>query len=105
MPMVTGIVLLALGVKKTLGDVDEPLKLVPAVALCGGTALYLVAQVAFRLALRGRLGPLPDWWPRGACAALIPLATEATALIALAALAAVCAVLVAYETSRAVTVE
>jgi len=50
--MVAGIVLLALGVKKTLGDVDDPLKLVPAIALCGGTALYLVAQVAFACAAR-----------------------------------------------------
>ena len=38
--MIAGIVLLALGVKKTLGHVDEPLETVPAVALCGGVALY-----------------------------------------------------------------
>ena len=48
-PMVAGIMLLALGLKKTLGHVEEPLKLVPAVALLGGTAMYLVAHVAFRL--------------------------------------------------------
>ena len=40
-PMVAGIVLLALGLKKTLGHVEDPLKLVPAVALLGGTAMYL----------------------------------------------------------------
>ena len=34
--------------KKTLAHVDEPLELVPAVALLGGTALYLLAHVAFR---------------------------------------------------------
>ena len=39
--MVAGIVLSALGLKKTIGDVDEPLKTIPAVALLGGTALYL----------------------------------------------------------------
>jgi low temperature requirement protein LtrA len=100
MPMVTGIVLLALGVKKTLGDVDEPLKLVPAVALCGGTALYLVSQVASRLRCAVAVSA-SRLAAAGACAALIPLATEAAALIALAALAAVCAGLVAYETSRA----
>ncbi len=104
MPMVTGIVLLALGVKKTLGDVDEPLKLVPAVALCGGTALYLVSQVAFRLRCAGAVSA-SRLLAAGACAALVPLATEAAALIALAALAVVCAALVAYETSRGVTVE
>src|SRR3954447_9105156 len=47
-PMVAGIVLVALGMKKTLGHVEDPLKLVPAVALMGGTALYLLAHVAFR---------------------------------------------------------
>ena len=47
-PMVAGIVLLALGLKKTIGDVEEPLKLVPAAALLGGVALYLLAHVAFR---------------------------------------------------------
>ena len=48
LPMVAGIVLLALGVKKTLGDVDHELKLVAAVALCGGVALYLLADAGFR---------------------------------------------------------
>src|SRR3954452_7992437 len=47
-PMVAGIVLLALGLKKTIGHVEDPLKLVPAVALLAGTALYLLAHVAFR---------------------------------------------------------
>ncbi len=46
--MVAGIVLVALGVKKTLEHVDDPLKLVPAVALLGGLALYLLGHVAFR---------------------------------------------------------
>ena len=49
LPMVAGIILFAVGVKKTLGDVGEPLKLIPAVALCGGVAMYLVAHVLFRL--------------------------------------------------------
>src|SRR5205823_2221560 len=48
-PMVAGIVLLALGLKKTLGHVEDPLKDVPAVALLGGTAIYLLAHVAFRM--------------------------------------------------------
>jgi len=48
-PMVAGIVLVALGMKKTIGDVEDPLKLVPAAALLGGTAVYLLAHVAFRL--------------------------------------------------------
>lgn len=47
-PMVAGIVLVALGLKKTLAHVDEPLKLVPTVALFGGVAIYLLAHVLFR---------------------------------------------------------
>ena len=47
-PMVAGIVLLALGLKKTLEHVDDPLKVVPAAALLGGLAVYLLAHVVFR---------------------------------------------------------
>ena len=47
-PMVAGIVLVALGIKKTLGHVDDPLETVPAFALLGGMAVYLLAHVAFR---------------------------------------------------------
>lgn len=46
--MVAGIALLAVGLKITLEDVSEPLKLVAAAALLGGAALYLLAHVAFR---------------------------------------------------------
>ena len=37
LPMIAGIVLIALGIKKTIGHVDEPLKIVPAVALLGAS--------------------------------------------------------------------
>jgi low temperature requirement protein LtrA len=47
-PMVAGIVLVALGMKTTLGHVGEPLRVVPATALLGGAAVYLLAHVAFR---------------------------------------------------------
>jgi len=46
--MVAGIVLTALGMKKVLGDVEDPLKTVPAFALLGGLSLYLLGHVAFR---------------------------------------------------------
>jgi low temperature requirement protein LtrA len=49
LPMVAGIALLAVGLKLTLEDVNDPLKLVPTAALLGGAALYLLAHVAFRL--------------------------------------------------------
>jgi low temperature requirement protein LtrA len=98
-PMVAGIVLVALGLKKTLGDVEEPLKLVPAVATFGGTALYLLAHVAFRWRNVHRFST-----QRLLCAlallALIPAATELPALATLAILTAALAVVIAYETIR-----
>ena len=98
-PMVAGVVLLALGLKKTLGDVGEPLHLVPATATLGGTAVYLLAHVAFRLRNVGSLNR-----HRLTCAilllALLPLAVEVPALATVAMLAALLSALVAYETVR-----
>jgi low temperature requirement protein LtrA len=48
LPMVAGIVLVALGMKMALGHVEAPLELVPATALLAGAAMYLLAHVAFR---------------------------------------------------------
>jgi low temperature requirement protein LtrA len=48
LPMVAGIVLVALGLKKTIGHFDDRLDAVPAFALLGGIALYLLGLVAFR---------------------------------------------------------
>jgi low temperature requirement protein LtrA len=47
-PMVAGIILFALGLKKTLGHPEDPLEVVPEVALLGGVALYLLGLIAFR---------------------------------------------------------
>src|SRR5215207_6662535 len=99
LPLVAGIVLLALGVKKTLGDVGKPLELVSAAALCGGAALYLAAGIAIRRRCLGGLEPQRLLAAAG-CLAVLPLATELDSLAALAAVAAICAALVAYE-SRA----
>ena len=104
LPMVAGIVLVALGVKKTLGGEDEPLKLVAAAALCGGVALYLAADVGFRRrgleALDGqRLAAA------AACVALVLPATRLPAITTLAMVAAVCAALVVYEARRSARVE
>jgi low temperature requirement protein LtrA len=96
-PMVAGIVLLALGMKKTLGHVDDPLETVPAAAMLGGTAVYLLAHVAFRWRNVHRFST-----QRLAAAvllfALIPLATELEALLTLVLLAALLCALIAYET-------
>jgi len=96
-PMVAGIVLLALGLKKTLAHVDDPLETVPAVAMLGGPALYLLAHVAARLRNIHTLNK-----QRLLCAvllvALIPAGTHLPALATLAILAGVLVTLIGYET-------
>ena len=98
LPLVAGIVLLALGLKKTLEHVDDELRPVAAVALCGGVALYLVSDVAFRRRCLGRI-EAPRLVAAAASAAAIPLALALPALTALAAIAAIGAALVAYESA------
>ncbi len=98
-PMVAGVVLLALGLKKTLEHTGDPLKLVPAVALLGGAALYVLAHIAFRLRLTGTVSALRVAVALG-LVALVPLGTQLPALAVLAVLAVVLAALVAYETVR-----
>jgi low temperature requirement protein LtrA len=98
-PMVAGIALIAVGMKRTLVDVEEPLKLVPAAALLGGAALYLLAHVAFRLrnmhtlSMRRLLGAI-------LLLALVPAGAVLPALLTLAIVAALLAALVAYEALR-----
>jgi len=95
-PMVAGIVLLALGLKKTLEHVEDPLNLVPAVATLGGTAIYLLAHVAFRWRNVHRFST-----GRLMCAllllALIAAAVELPALATVGILVAALGVLIAYE--------
>jgi low temperature requirement protein LtrA len=95
-PMIAGIVLVALGLKKTLEHVEDPLKVEIAVAMLGGTALYLLAHVAFRWRNVHRFST-----PRLLCAvvllALVPAGTELPALATLAIVAALLIVLIAYE--------
>jgi low temperature requirement protein LtrA len=99
MPMVFGIVLFAFGLKVTLGHVDEPLAVVPAIGLCGGLTLYMAAHVAVRLRMSGGFG---HGRPTATVVlvALIPVATVVPALAALALVAAVCVTLIAYEAIR-----
>ncbi len=98
-PMVAGIVLVALGMKKTLGDVGEPLKLVPAAALLGGTALYLLAHVAFRLRNVHTLNR-QRLLTAVLLLVLIPVAVELPALGSVVLVASVLTGLIAYEALR-----
>jgi low temperature requirement protein LtrA len=99
LPMVAGIVLLALGLKKSLEHVGEPLHLVPAFALLGGVAVYLLAHVAFRWRIVHRFS-VQRLVCAGVLAALIPLAVEVPALVSMAIVATLLAALIVYENSR-----
>ena len=99
LPIIAGIVLVALGVKKTIGHVDEPLKTVEVVALLGGVALYHGAHVAFRLRMVHTLNR-QRLIAAVVCVALIPVGTEVDALVALAVTTAVASAVIAYEAIR-----
>jgi low temperature requirement protein LtrA len=98
-PMVAGIALIAVGMKLTIEHVDDPLKLVPAAALLGGAAIYLLAHVAFRLRNMHTLSTR-----RLVCAfvllALLPAGAALPALLTLGMLAALLSLLIAYEALR-----
>jgi low temperature requirement protein LtrA len=107
LPMIAGIVLFALGLKTTIEHVDEPLDTVPAVALCGGLALYFLTHVALRVRLvhfiRRTTTERPGWIGPGRLAtgiamlALIPAALQLPALASLALVTAVCCALIAWD--------
>jgi low temperature requirement protein LtrA len=100
-PMVAGIALIAVGLKETLEHVGRPLALVPAAALLGGAAVYLLAHVAFRLRNMRSLNRR-----RLLCGvlllALVPAAAavEPPSLLTLAVLAAILIALISYEALR-----
>ena len=99
LPMVAGIILIALGLKKTIEHVDDPLKAVPAFALVGGVAIYLLAHVAFRWRNVHTLNRRRFALGIGMFA-LIPLAVEIPALATLAIVTAIACALIAYEAIR-----
>jgi low temperature requirement protein LtrA len=96
-PMVAGIVLVALGMKKTLAHVEDPLEVVPAFALLGGVAGYLLAHVSFRYrhvhTLNRRRAVLAV-----ALLAFLPVALELPALAVVAIVTAALWALIVVET-------
>jgi low temperature requirement protein LtrA len=95
--MVAGIVLAALGLKTTIGHFGGHLDAVPAFALLGGVAIYLLGHVAFRYRHihtinRQRL------LLAIVLLILVPVATEVPALTALAVANVLIWAMIAYET-------
>jgi len=95
--MFAGIVLVALGLKTTIGHFGDHLHAVPAFALLGGLAIYLLSHVAFRyrhvhtVSRRRLLMAI-------VLLILVPVATEVPALVALAVVNLMIWALIAYET-------
>ncbi|MGH3874854.1 MAG: low temperature requirement protein A [Pseudonocardiaceae bacterium] len=107
LPMIIGVIMMALGLKKVLGYVGggdgqlltDPIYGVPLATLYGGAALYLLAHVAFKWYVAGSVNR-----ERIALVTLmlvlIPLVARLPALLTLAVLAAVLGALIAWETIR-----
>jgi low temperature requirement protein LtrA len=95
--LVAGIILLALGLKKSLGHPTDPLDDVPAFALVGGVAVYLMGLVAFRYRHVRTINP-QRFGMALLLLALYPLALELSALVMIAVLNALLWTMIAYET-------
>jgi low temperature requirement protein LtrA len=92
-PLIVGIVLFAFALKTIVGHVGDELDSIAAFALCGGSAIYLLAYSGMRSRILGRVS-----FSRGrfiAAVVLVLLLPPAMAIPSLAALALVTAVWVA----------
>ncbi len=106
-PMVAGIVLLALGLKKVLeyvGDtehhhLDDPLKGIGLYALYFGVVLYLLGHVGFKWRTTRKLG-ISRLITAALCVVAVPAIAKVPALGQVAILAALLTGLVAFESVR-----
>jgi low temperature requirement protein LtrA len=96
-PLVMGIVLAALGLHVVLAHFGDPLDTVPAFALLGGVALYLLGHVAVRLRGAHSLNRQRLALAVGLMA-MLPLARHVPGLAALGGVTILLAVMIAYET-------
>ncbi len=107
LPMIIGIVLLALGLKKVLvwvGDashhaLSDPLEILPLAAMFSGVAMYLLAHVAFRYRNVHSLN-VQRMVVAGLLFALIPVGARIPALAALGLVTAIMIALIAFEAVR-----
>ena len=107
LPMIAGVVLLALGMKKVLEfagdeiqhDLSEALPSLPLAAMYGGVALYLLANVAFKYRIV-RSANVHRIVAGALLLALIPVAAQVPALAALGLLTAVMVGVIGFEAVR-----
>ena len=95
--MIAGTIMVALGLKTTIGHFDDHLHTVPAFALLGGVALYLLGHVLFRYRHihsinRQRLGLAI------VLLILVPVAVEIPAIAVVAIINVLLWTMIAYET-------
>ena len=95
-PMVAGIVLAALGLHEVLAHVREPLDTPLALALLGGTALYLLGHVALRLRNAGTIN-VQRLVLAIVLVALTPVATVIEPLVTLVGVNVLLWAMIAYE--------
>jgi low temperature requirement protein LtrA len=98
-PMVAGVALLAVGLKQTLAGVSDSLSLVSAAALLGGTALFLLAQFAFRLRTMHSLG-IRRLLCAVALLAILPLYGQVPAIALLGIATGLLVAMILYEALR-----
>jgi low temperature requirement protein LtrA len=99
LPMVAGVILFAVGVKKAVAHPGDSLETVAAVSLAGGIALYLVAQVLVRLRNVGTISR-PRCVAVAALAGIAVAGSSVPAVVPLLLVALVAALLVAWESLR-----
>lgn len=99
LPMVVGIIFIALGIEQTLAHVGESLGIIPAVALGGGGALYLIGHNLFRFRDTGTVSMLRFVVAAGACL-VIPLSMHVSAILSLSVLMILFVGLAGFETVR-----
>lgn len=97
LPIITGIIFVALGLEETVVHVEEPLGIVTAAALYGGGALYLLGHIAFRLYEAGSIS-VPRLVVAGLAVLLVPLVVRVPAIVALVGLVALFVGLTVFET-------
>jgi low temperature requirement protein LtrA len=107
LPMVIGIIMMSLGLKKAIGYVAgvddhtlaDPIYGVPLGALYGGAALYLLAHVAFKYLMTSSLN-VERIVVVALLIVLVPMVAHVPALVTLAVLTVVLAALIGFETYR-----